>query len=163
MEKKKRRNRIFRFFKFIYIKLFRVHDTPQRIALGMSLGVFSGILPGTGPIAAVFLALVLHANRAAALLGSLLTNTWLSIFIFLLSIRVGSTIIGLDWQDTYKNWISFLKDFKLLNLFQLSTLKTILPIIVGYLTLAIILGLLAYLIALFIVTKIRHEPRYKLL
>lgn len=159
MRNKNRGNRIFRFFKFIYIKIFRVHDTPQRIALGISLGVFSGILPGTGPIAAIFLALALHANRAAALLGSLATNTWLSIFIFLLSIRTGSAIMGLNWQDTRNNWAQFLKDFKLIDLFQLSTLKIVLPILIGYLTLAIILGLLSYAVALFIITKIKHKKK----
>jgi uncharacterized protein (DUF2062 family) len=159
MKKKKLSNSIFRFFKFIYIKLFRIHDTPQRIALGLGMGVFLGILPITGPIAAIFLALLLRLNRASALLGSLFTNTWLSIVTFLLSIKVGSGIMKVDWQDTYKGWIQFLKNFKFINLLQLSTLKIILPVITGYLVVAFCLGVLVYLIALVIVTQIKHEPR----
>lgn len=152
-------NSIFRFFKFIYIKLFRIHDTPQGIALGLGLGVFLGIIPGTGPIAAIFLALVFRVNRAAALLGSLLTNTWLSIVTFFLSIKIGSGIMKVNWQDAQQNWIQFLKNFKVRDLWQLSTLKIIWPVIIGYLVVAFCLGVLAYLIALIIVTQIKHEPR----
>jgi len=63
------------FFQLLYLKLIKINDTPQKIAFGFGLGVFSGIFPGTGPLAALFLALILRANRASALLGSLLTNT----------------------------------------------------------------------------------------
>ncbi|MFH0913193.1 MAG: DUF2062 domain-containing protein [Candidatus Omnitrophota bacterium] len=159
MKKTNRGNRLLRFFKFIYLKLFRIHDTPQRIALGLGLGVSLGILPGTGPIAAIFLALLLKVNRAASLLGSLMTNTWLSIATFLLSIRIGSSIIGTDWQDTRRGWIDFLKDFRPTDLARISTLKIIYPVIVGYFIVALGLGLAVYLISLAIIIKLRHENK----
>jgi len=137
-----------RFFKFIYLKLFRIHDTPQRIALGLGIGVLLGILPGTGPIAAIFLALVLRLNRAAALLGSLLTNTWLSIVTFSLSIKVGSSIMRVDWQETYQT--------------QSPALKIILPVITGYLVVAFCLGALVYLATLIIVTRIKYENKSRI-
>jgi hypothetical protein len=138
--KRKKGNNILRFLKLIYIKLFRIHDTPQRIALGVGIGIFLGIMPGTGPIAAVFMALALRVNRAAALLGSLLTNTWLSILTFFLSIKIGSGIMGLDWQDVHRE-------------------KIVLPVIIGYLVVGFCLGLIAYLVTLFIITQIRHENK----
>lgn len=162
MKKKKLSQSIFRFFKFIYIKLFRIHDTPQRIALGLGLGVFLGILPGTGPLAALFLALLLRLNRASALLGSLLTNTWLSICTFLLSIKIGSGIMRVNGQDTQQNWIEFLKKFQVRDLWQLSILKIIWPVIIGYLVVGLSLGLLAYLITLIIVTRIKHENKSRI-
>lgn len=139
-----------------YRKLFRINDTPHKIALGMGIGVFSGILPGTGPIAALFLALILRANRAAALLGSLLTNTWLSIVTFLLAIRAGSAIMRVDWQVIRDNWWVFLRDFHWGNLLKLSILKVILPVIVGYLAVAICLGLAIYLITLILVIQTKY-------
>ena len=160
--KRKKNNNILRFLKLIYIKLFRIHDTPQRIALGVGIGVFLGIIPGTGPIAAVFMAFVLRVNRAAALLGSLLTNTWLSILTFFLSIKVGSSIMGVDWQDVHRNWGQFLKDFKVVTLFKLATLKIILPVIIGYFVVSFCLGLIAYLITLTIITRIRHESKSRI-
>ena len=157
--KRKKNNNILRFLKLIYIKLFRIHDTPQRIALGVGIGVFLGIIPGTGPIAAVFMAFVLRINRAAALLGSLLTNTWLSILTFFLSIKIGASIMRADGQDVQRNWVQFLKDFKIITLFKLTILKIILPVIIGYLVIGFCLGLIAYLVTLFIITQIKHENK----
>lgn len=160
--KRKKSNNILRFLKLIYIKLFRIHDTPQRIALGVGIGVSLGIMPGTGPIAAIFMAFVLRVNRAAALLGSLATNTWLSILTFFLSIKIGSGIMGVDWQDVHRNWGQFLKDFKVVTLFKLATLKIILPVIIGYFVVSFCLGLIAYLITLTIITRIRHESKSRI-
>ncbi|PIP20978.1 MAG: hypothetical protein COX40_01815 [Candidatus Omnitrophica bacterium CG23_combo_of_CG06-09_8_20_14_all_40_11] len=158
----KKSNNILRFLKLVYIKLFRVHDTPQRIALGVGIGVSLGIMPGTGPIAAIFMALVLRVNRAAALLGSLATNTWLSILTFFLSIKIGSSIMGVHRQDVHRNWVQFLKDFKFVTLFKLATLKIILPVIIGYLVVSFCLGLIAYLVTWIIITKIRNESKSRI-
>ncbi len=160
--KREKSNNILRLLRLIYIKLFRIHDTPQKIALGVGIGVFLGIAPGTGPIAAVFMAFVLRVNRAAALLGSLLTNTWLSIVTFFLSIKIGASIMGVDWQDVHRNWGQFLKDFKVVTLFKLATLKIILPVIIGYFVVSFCLGLIAYLITLTIITRIRHESKSRI-
>lgn len=157
--KRKNNNNILRFLKLIYLKLFRIHDTPQKIALGVGIGVFLGIIPGTGPIAAVFTAFLLRVNRAAALLGSLLTNAWLSIVTFLLSIKIGSGIMRLNWQDVQGNWVQFLKGFKVITLFKLATLKIILPVIIGYLVIGFCLGLIAYLVTLSIIIQIKHENK----
>jgi hypothetical protein len=162
MKKKKGINSILRFLKLIYLKLFRINDTPQKIALGLGLGVFLGILPGTGPLAALFMAFVLRVNRAGALLGSLLTNTWLSIVTFLLSIKIGSAILKNDWQEVHNRWLSFLKEFRWPVLFKISILKIILPVIVGYFVVAFCLGFLVYLIALIAITQIRHENKNRI-
>ena len=124
-------NRVSQFFKLLYIKLFKINDSPQRIALGFGLGVFLGIIPGTGPLAALFLALLFRVNRASALLGSLLTNTWLSIVTFLLAIKVGSAIMHLDWQVVRQGWM-------------------LLPVILGYFIVSFSLGILVYLVTLII-------------
>lgn len=104
-------NKISRSFRLIYTKLFRINDSPQKIALGFGLGIFLGILPGTGPVAALFLALLFRVNRASALLGCLLTNTWLSIVSFLFSIKVGSAIMRLDWHHVQDDYLQTLKNF----------------------------------------------------
>lgn len=157
--KRKNNNNILRFLKLIYLKLFRIHDTPQRIALGAGVGVFLGIIPATGPIAAVFMAFLLRLNRAAALLGSLLTNTWLSILTFFLSIKIGASIMRVDGGDLQMNWAQFLKGFKVITLFNLATLKIILPVIIGYFVIGFFLGLIVYLVALIITTQIKHENK----
>lgn len=159
MRKKKKLNSILKLFKLIYLKLFRINDTPQKVAQGLGLGVFLGIIPGTGPIAALFLAFVLRVNRASALLGSLLTNTWLSIVTFLLSIKVGSVILNVKWQDVHNNWVSFFKEFHWVDLFKIHILKIILPVIVGYFVVSFCLGCLVYVITLIVLTQIKYNPR----
>lgn len=160
--KRQKNHKILRFLKLIYLKLFRIHDTPQRIALGVGIGVFLGIVPGSGPIAAVFMALVLRVNRAAALLTSLATNTWLSILTFPLSIKLGASIMRVDWQDVQRTWLEFWKDFKMITLFKLATLEVVFPVIIGYLAVSFCLGLIAYLVTLMIITQIKHENKNRI-
>ena len=138
-------------FKFIFAKLFIINDSAQKIALGVGLGVFAGLLPGTGPAAALFLAFIFKANRAAALLGSLLTNTWLSVVTFILAIKVGSVILKLNWQLVQQQIGGLLKNFAWGEFFKLSLLQALLPLIVGYLVLGLILGVLSYFLTLFII------------
>jgi len=148
---------IIKFFRLLYQKLFNINDTPQRIALGAGLGVFTGIIPGTGPVAALFLAFFFRVNRVSALLGSLMTNTWLSLVTFFLSIKIGSAIYGMDWQDVYNNWILFFKDFRWMRLFKLSIFKIILPVMLGYFIVAFCLGFLVYLTTLIVLKKFKHN------
>lgn len=153
MKKTIKNNSLIRFLKLIYLKIFRINDTPQKIACGFGLGVFLGILPGTGPIAALVLAYVFRVNRAASLLGALLTNTWISIVFFLLSIKVGSVIMGVSWQDVYQKIILITSNFRWSSLFTVAALKILLPLLIGYLVLGIGLGVAVYLIVLLILRK----------
>ncbi|MCK9604320.1 MAG: DUF2062 domain-containing protein [Candidatus Omnitrophica bacterium] len=157
--KNKGKCRLARSLKFIYIKFFRMNDTPQKIAQGFGLGVFLGILPATGIIAALCLAFVFKVNRASAILGSILTNTWLSFLIFPLSIQIGSTIMDLNWRDVYSSWMGLLRDFHFRGLFKLSILKIALPVAIGYLIIAFCLGLFTYFAVLIILKQIKKHKK----
>jgi len=122
--------------------LVGISDTPQKKALGFGVGVFLGILPGTGPIAAFVTASFLHLNRASALLGSLLTNTWLSFVTFIAAVKIGSYLLRVDWQQSLQYWRSG---------------KIILPVILGYLIIALFAGLIGYLTALIAIKLIRKK------
>jgi uncharacterized protein (DUF2062 family) len=160
--RKKEGNKLQRFLKFIYLKLFRINDAPHRIALGFGLGVFLGILPGTGPIAALCCAFLFRLNRAAALLGSLLTNTWLSIVTFVFSVKIGSFVMRLDWQKVYQGWAAFFKDFHWANLFKLGVLEIALPVLLGYFIISLCAGILGYIISLIVVIRIRKARDQRL-
>src|SRR4030042_3454193 len=109
-------DKIKRFLKYLYHEIVQINDSPQRIALGFGLGVFTGVFPSTGPLAALFLAAIFRVNRASALLASLLTNTWISFVILIPAVKVGSLIFRIDWQQALQEWGS----------------RGILPIISGY-------------------------------
>ena len=146
-----------RIISFIFAKLFKINDSAQKIALGVGLGVFSGLMPGTGPAAASFLAFIFRANRAAALLGSILTNTWLSIITFILAIKVGSVVFNRHWQQVYQKAQGLIRDFHLVRFFKLSFLDVVLPVIVGYFIISLIAGLLSYLAVLLVIRKSMHK------
>ncbi len=139
----------------IISSILKINDSRERIALGFGLGVLSGIFPGTGPLVAVFLSYILRANYVSALLGSLLTNTWLSIVTFLLAIKVGAVIMGVNWQDVQREWSFFLNHFKWVDLIEISVLKLILPVFLGYLVIAVIAGTLSYF-AVLIILKLKR-------
>lgn len=71
-KRRRRRNkRLRRIFRYVYLKLVRKNDSPERVGRGAGIGIFVGVFPTFyfGPIIAVAVAHVARANRAAALLG----------------------------------------------------------------------------------------------
>ncbi len=157
MNKQKIKDQFIRLKDFLYAKLFKINDTPQRIALGFGLGIFTGIFPGSGPLAALFLALIFRVNRAAALCASLLTNTWLSVVTFLLAIKAGSAIFKISWQGLQNDWSALLSHFSWQNIFQASILRIILPVVAGYLCVSLCLGVIAYVAVLIVIKRVRRK------
>jgi len=155
-------SRIQRFFKAVYLKLFRINDTPQKIAMGIGLGVFFGVLPGMGPLAALFFAFIFKVNRAGALLGSLLTNTWLSVPVFFVSANIGSILTGSDYADIYRTWTDLIKDFAWNKLFQLSIYRIAAPVILGYIMVGLFIGIAAYAVTLGIIKSAKNKNTRRL-
>lgn len=145
-------------FRFIYQNIFLLNDTPQRIALGFGIGVFLGILPGTGVLAAIFLALVFRLNRASAILGSMLTNTWLSIVAFALALKVGAGTMHIDYISAHAGYAKLFKDFHWNTFLGLTAFKVILPVMLGYIIISALAGFLAYLLMLGILVA-KKNPR----
>ena len=144
---------------FIFSKLFKINDSAKKVALGVGLGIFAGLFPGTGPAAALFLAFIFRANRAAALLGSLLTNTWLSLVTFILAIKVGSVILKMNWQAVQQQTQGLVKNFSWAKFFKLSFLEVLLPVAVGYLVTGLVLGTLGYCLTLLIIRRNFHRNK----
>ncbi|MCX5669065.1 MAG: DUF2062 domain-containing protein [Candidatus Omnitrophica bacterium] len=144
---------------FVFAKFFRINDSAQKIALGIGLGVFTGLIPGTGPAAALFLALIFRANRAAALLGSILTNTWLSLVTFILAIKLGSVILNLHWQAVCQKAQGLMQDFHWIKFFRLSFHEVLMPVITGYLIIGLFLGIISYFLTLLIIRRNTHGSK----
>ncbi len=81
-----------------YLKMLRLSDPPEKIALGAAIGVFMGIFPtfGVGTLLALLLAAMTRANKAAAVLGSLVMNPLTTPFFWTLSVLTGSVLMGED-------------------------------------------------------------------
>lgn len=154
-------NRIKRLAKAIYLKLFRMNDSPAKIALGFGLGVFIGVMPGVGPVIALLLAMLLRVNRASALLGSILFNTWVGFIALLFAVKIGSSIMGLNYQDVYAGWLELIKNFKWEKLFEVSVFKILIPTGIGYIIISFIFATISIIVIYLIAKQIKTRKKNK--
>jgi len=85
-------------FRYLYLRLIRLRGHPHELALGMALGIFSGMMP-TIPfhtIIAVSLALVFKASKITAAAGVWICNPATIYVVYKYSYRIGSFILGFD-------------------------------------------------------------------
>ncbi|MCM8799901.1 MAG: DUF2062 domain-containing protein [Candidatus Omnitrophica bacterium] len=139
------------------IKLIKINDSPQKVALGFSLGVALGIIPGSGPIASLFLAFLFKLNRASSLLGSLAVNTWFSFLVLVPAVKLAGIIFNLNWQNLYNQWIVLVSEFKWQIILKFSLYKIILPIIVAYGIIALVVAIIVYPIVLSILKRCKYR------
>lgn len=135
-------------FRRVYHNLFLINDSPQRVALGFGIGVFTGMLPGMGPVASVVLAAAARANKAAAFAASILTNTWISLIALAMATKIGGWIFRIPWETIRDDWRALLDDFQWSAFFSEAFYSIVLPIAVGYVIISIAAFIAAYLIAL---------------
>jgi uncharacterized protein (DUF2062 family) len=124
-------------FRYVYLKLTRKNDSPERIGRGAGLGIFIGIFPTLwfGPALAVAGAGLLSANRAAALLGSFACGP-LTPFTWTLAVVVGNWMVAPEWRVatemiSYQNKELIAKQF-------------FVTFMMGNITLSIVFGLMGY-------------------
>ena len=160
------------FFKKIFHQLVTLDDAPHKIAFGFGLGVFLGILPGTGPAAALAISFIFKVNRLAAVTGSLLTNTWLSVAAFVFAAQIGSFLLGLKTEDVISqcknlfenfHWkylltLHYWQDF-LGNIFSLTFWSVVKPLMVGFAVVGIVAGSTAYIFARVILMIYRRKRK----
>jgi uncharacterized protein (DUF2062 family) len=131
-------------------QFFTLNDTPHRIALGAALGIFLGLLPGTGPLAALVCASALRVNKAAACAFAIATNSWLSVILFIPAVTLGSVCFGIERAQVLASWKQLISVFSWSNALQFFSSKIILPIITGYFIISFVVAGLTYSIVYFL-------------
>lgn len=98
---KKRRN-LKSLLRYIYLKLLRFRDSPEKIALSFSIGVFIGIFPtfGGGGILVILISYIFKLNYLVGLLGTFIMNYFTSPFFWALSYFIGDFILTgrIEWR-----------------------------------------------------------------
>jgi uncharacterized protein (DUF2062 family) len=87
--------------RYFYIKFIRLSDDPHELALGMALGIFTGMMP-IMPFhmgLAVILAVIFKASKATAALGTWINNPLDMFFLYTLNYRLGALILGHTGQN----------------------------------------------------------------
>ena len=138
-------------------KLLGIHDSAHRIARGAALGLFLGVFPGTGPIAAVVGAFLLRANKAAALGGALLVNTWINVVTFPLALAIGAFLFGIDPGALAKEWRGLTRHFTWSGFVEIGLRKTVVALFVGYILIGLVLAAIGYVICYLIIVHARKR------
>ena len=120
--------------------LVNFRGSPHRLALAFGLGVFLGIIPGTGAIAAAAVAALFRLNLPIMVAGSLLTNPVTAPFVYIGSFLLGHWLLG-DWLPAG------------------NIRRVLLGTLAGNLIIAVTLGLLGYLLVLGTVIFIRNRRK----
>ena len=110
MFKRRERRSIFRFFyevifslkgisraiEYVTIRLKRIPDTPHKISLGMSCGIFASFTPlfGLHFLIAGLLSYLLRANVLASLIGTFVGNPITFPIITVFNLKLGEWILG---------------------------------------------------------------------
>lgn len=121
-------------------RLAAVPESPHDIAKAFAVGVFIGILPGTGTVVALLAAFTFHLSKVATVLGSLCANPWTMPLIYAACYNLGKWILQLEEPIEWK------------ILFQLRTGwpeqlgKAAPPMIVGGVVLGLLMAIIAYVV-----------------
>jgi uncharacterized protein (DUF2062 family) len=136
-------------------RLLALDDTPQRIALGFSVGVFLAFSPllGLHTFLGVTVAFLFGLNRVAVLVGVFINNPWTLVPIYAAATYVGGAFVGFPataafpdfawnhiWQSSF--WMQLAQQWRILK-----------PMVVGSLILSVLCAMLSYPIALYLVHK----------
>jgi len=138
-----------KFKKFIK-HFFLIDDSPHKVAGGVAVGIFMGIVPGEGLLSTLFFAYVLRFNRLSALTALVAVNMWMTLVALPLAAITGGFLFGVssqslinNFQNTYTlGWNYF---FSKIILFEL-----ILPLMVGFVIVALTIALSFYLLVYFL-------------
>jgi len=87
-----------RLWRYYRLRLMRIQASPHSIALGLSLGIFVGLLPIVPfhSVSALGLAWLFRASKVTALLGTLVSNPLDFVPHYLLIFYLGHKVLPLD-------------------------------------------------------------------
>lgn len=137
--------------------LLGINDSAHRVALGAGLGLFLGVLPGTGPIAAIVCAFVIRANKAAALAGALVVNTWINIVTFPLAVAIGAFLFRIKPALIAHEWSAATRPFVWKSFLGFLLHDAVLALVTGYLIIGLGLAGIGYAATYAIVKKAQNK------
>lgn len=130
-------------FRVTLSQILRVDDTPRRLALTFSIGVFLGISPfiGLHTILALAVAWIFRLNKVVILSGAFINNPWSIIPIYTFSTWMGTVLLGTDLGITDVDWHNLTLGTFISDLGQL-----IIPFIVGTTVMGICFAIVSYIV-----------------
>lgn len=124
-------------------EILYIDDTPHRLALSFSLGVFLAICPliGLHTLIAVALCFVYRFNKFVLFLGVYMTNPWTMIPIYTFCTWIGTLLLRCEFNVMEIDWTDV--SFKTLHI----DLEPILmPFVVGSTVVSTVAGVTSYFV-----------------
>lgn len=153
------------YFREKFKSIFKVKDSPHRIALAFAVGVFMGVSPllGLHYIGGIFLAWLLRLNKLVAIVGVSVNNPWTIVPLSTFCVWVGAKLIGIkqvlpevDWKSlSLMNILNRLADFENFMLI----VKKLMPLISAFFVGSFIICTISAVISYFIIHNV--AARYK--
>jgi len=90
-----------RLTRYYYLRFIRLRGEPHELALGMSFGIFSGMMPilPFQTALALVLALVFKGSKITAALGTWVSNPLNWYFLYYYSFKIGASVLGVQGQQ----------------------------------------------------------------
>ncbi len=129
--------------------ILRQDRSPHSLALGFALGLAIGILPITivGLVIGLILTFWLRANKLMFLLGFIMDNPLIMVFLYPLSFEIGNqffhTSQAFEWGSV-RSWLGIWK-----------------PLLIGNLILAVGMGVAGYILVYVVARVVGHYHRQK--
>jgi len=146
-----------RTLRYYWLKFKRLQDSPQKLAWGMALGVFVGITP-TVPfhtVAVLFLAPLLRVSPVTALMGICVMNPVTMAPLYFAAYKVGKLLLLRQVPLHFPETVDFYSIFQLLW-------RGGLALQLGGLIIAVPPTIIAYVLTLWVVKRLRRAKILKL-
>ena len=145
---------ISKILRLIKMKIFRIKDFPESVAIGLAWGVSISFTPllGLHLIICYSGTILMRGNLIAATVGSVIGNPWTFPFFFYLAYKLG-LLFFFSPLEKYEFKIKFL-----IENFQ----DLYFPTLVGSLPIAIIVWLITYNVSKFYLEKRFYEKKNKI-
>lgn len=138
--------------RYIWKRLIRLRETPERIARGLAFGVFAGFFPlfGLQTILGVGLATLFRGHKLTAVLGTWVSNPLTSVPIYALNFQVGRWLLNCQ------------EDFVLDSVDSISQLtaegvRLVGPLLLGCGVMGAVGGAIAYFVSLRLIRRWRSQ------
>ncbi|ESA36229.1 membrane protein [Leptolyngbya sp. Heron Island J] len=93
---RRKRAKLQRLFRYIYIRFIRLRGHPRAIARGLAAGVFAGSYPlfGLQTIIGIAIAAAVRGNKLVAAAGTWISNPFTYVPIYAFNYKIGRLILG---------------------------------------------------------------------
>ncbi len=135
---------------FYFLKLVRVKDSKEKLALGFACGSMVSFSPFIGFhfLLAIFFAYLLRGNLVAALIGTFVGNPFTFPFIWIFIYKVGNIF--------FKNDNNFSLEFTFQSLFD-QGYEILIPMLIGSLIVSIPIWFISYFTVKFLMSSFKRR------